>query len=88
MPMEWRRDAACRNQDPELFFPIGTGDASGQQVKAAKAVCHRCPVLASCFAWATANGPVAGIWGGTTEGERASVRRRRLGLAATAPAGA
>ena len=88
MPMEWRRDAACRNQDPELFFPIGTGDASGLQVKAAKAVCHRCPVIASCLAWATANGPVAGIWGGTTEGERASVRRRRLGLAAAAPAGA
>jgi WhiB family transcriptional regulator, redox-sensing transcriptional regulator len=88
MLMEWRRDAACKNQDAELFFPIGTGDASARQVNDAKAVCHRCPVIAACLAWATANDPVAGIWGGTTEQERASARRRRLGLATVAPAGA
>ena len=88
MLMEWRRDAACKNQDAELFFPIGTGDASAHQVNDAKAVCHRCPVIAACLAWATANDPVAGIWGGTTEQERASARRRRLGLATVAPVGA
>ena len=84
------QETACRRQDPELFFPIGSGDCSGDsalhQMKEARAVCRRCPAVEPCLTWATANGPVAGIWGGTTEAERASARRRGVRLAAVAPA--
>ena len=84
--MGWRKEAACRRQDPELFFPIGSGDSALHQMKEARAVCRRCPAVEPCLTWATTNGPVAGIWGGTTEAERASTRRRGVRLAAVAPA--
>lgn len=73
----WRSRAACRNLDPDLFFPVGeTGDAL-EQVEAAKAVCRVCPVQQECLEYALAANEQAGIWGGTTEAERRSIRRRR-----------
>ncbi len=40
--MDWRHRAACRDEDPELFFPIGTTGPALLQVEEAKAVCRRC----------------------------------------------
>jgi WhiB family redox-sensing transcriptional regulator len=74
--MEWRKQAACRHEDPELFFPIGSGESAIRQTAAAKTVCGRCEVVSSCLSWALENGPMSGIWGGTTEEERAMSRRR------------
>lgn len=74
--MSWRERAACRDVDPDLFFPIGTAGLTLAQVDEAKAVCGRCPVRERCLQWALAVGPVEGIWGGTTEGERRATRRR------------
>lgn len=60
----WRMHAACRDEDPDLFFPIGsTGPALGQ-VEEAKAVCRRCPVQEECLRWALENNQDAGVWGG------------------------
>ncbi|HEX7107560.1 MAG TPA: WhiB family transcriptional regulator [Acidothermaceae bacterium] len=75
---EWRDDAACRDEDPELFFPIGHGPAAQAQIAAAKAVCARCPVVRECLAWALENGQDAGVWGGLTEEERRALRREGL----------
>ncbi len=80
MDFEWRKNAACLASDPELFFPIGADDCSPGQVREAKAICRGCPVVAACLAWAVTNGPVAGIWGGTTETERAIACRRSVAL--------
>jgi hypothetical protein len=46
----WRQRAACRNEDPDLFFPV-TDDGPGyeRQVAAAKAVCRGCPVRDRCL---------------------------------------
>ncbi|MFF3306193.1 WhiB family transcriptional regulator [Streptomyces sp. NPDC002952] len=75
--MNWRDAAACRSEDPELFFPIGEDGLSRQQIEQARAVCHRCPVLTDCGSWALRNGERDGVWGAMTADERR--RRRRLG---------
>jgi WhiB family transcriptional regulator, redox-sensing transcriptional regulator len=73
---DWRVGAACRDADPELFFPDGEVPSARAQVKAAKLICRGCPVSATCLSWALANGQEAGIWGGLTEAERRRLHRR------------
>ncbi|MFD2419261.1 WhiB family transcriptional regulator [Amycolatopsis pigmentata] len=75
--MDWRHDAACRDEDPELFFPVGSSGPAVLQVAEAKAVCHRCTVASDCLAWALASGQDAGVWGGMSEDERRALKRRR-----------
>lgn len=75
--MDWRRQAACRDEDPELFFPVGTSGPALLQVAEAKSVCARCPVLAECLTWALETGEDAGVWGGLDEDERRALRRRQ-----------
>ena len=74
--MDWRHKAECRNEDPELFFPIGTSGPALLQIAEAKAVCHRCPVSAECLRWALDSGQDYGVWGGLTEDERRALKRR------------
>jgi WhiB family transcriptional regulator, redox-sensing transcriptional regulator len=66
---DWRHRAACRDMDPELFFPLGTSAANLLQIDAAKRICRTCPVREPCLRWALNTGD-AGVWGGTTEAER------------------
>ena len=73
---DWRDDAACRDADPELFFPVGDTRSVRAQVKMAKLICRGCPVSATCLSMALASGQEAGIWGGLTEDERHRLHRR------------
>ena len=75
---DWRAGAACRDADPELFFPDGDIRSARAQVKTAKLICRGCRVSASCLSWALASGQEAGIWGGLTEDERRRLPRRGL----------
>lgn len=75
--MDWRDRAACRTEDPELFFPVGTTGPALEQIEQATAVCARCPVLKECLDFAMETGQDAGIWGGLTEDERRALKRRR-----------
>ncbi|MGW7257528.1 WhiB family transcriptional regulator [Streptomyces sp. NPDC054834] len=72
----WRDHAACRHEDPDLFFPVGTTGPALLQERQAKAVCGRCPVRDQCLDWAMDTGQTLGVWGGTTEGERRALKRR------------
>jgi WhiB family transcriptional regulator, redox-sensing transcriptional regulator len=74
--MDWRHRAACRDEDPELFFPVGTSGPALLQIAEAKAVCRRCPVNSECLDWALASGQDAGVWGGMSEDERRALKRR------------
>ena len=74
--MDWRHVAACRDADPELFFPIGTTGPALVQIEQAKAICHACPVMDACLEWALETGEEAGVWGGTSEDERRALKRR------------
>ncbi|HEX3707419.1 MAG TPA: WhiB family transcriptional regulator [Mycobacteriales bacterium] len=76
--MDWRHRAACRDEDPELFFPIGTTGPALLQVDEAKAVCRACDAVDECLSWALDSDQDAGVWGGLSEDERRAVRRRRV----------
>jgi WhiB family transcriptional regulator, redox-sensing transcriptional regulator len=75
--MDWVQRAKCKDEDPELFFPIGTTGPAADQIEQAKAVCMQCPVRQECLEWALATGQDAGVWGGTSEEERRALRRAR-----------
>ncbi len=75
----WLDQAACRDEDPELFFPVSEMGPGARQVAQAKAVCAQCPVQQQCLSYALENGLQYGIFGGTTERERRSQTRRASG---------
>jgi WhiB family transcriptional regulator, redox-sensing transcriptional regulator len=74
--MDWRHRAACRDVDPELFFPIGNTGPALLQIEEAKQVCRRCDVTEACLAWALESGQDSGVWGGMGEDERRALKRR------------
>jgi WhiB family transcriptional regulator, redox-sensing transcriptional regulator len=77
----WRERSACRDEDPDLFFPIGTGRHATEQTEAAKAVCRRCSVIDTCLAEALDTGEVNGIRGGLDQLELRRLVERRRGQA-------
>jgi WhiB family redox-sensing transcriptional regulator len=74
--VDWRHEAACRDEDPELFFPIGNTGPAILQIEEAKTVCRRCKVIEPCLKWALETGQDSGGWGGTSEDERRAIKRR------------
>lgn len=74
--MDWRFGAQCANEDPDLFFPIGNTGPALIQIEEAKSVCRRCPVMETCLQWALETGQDSGVWGGLSEDERRSMKRR------------
>jgi WhiB family transcriptional regulator, redox-sensing transcriptional regulator len=71
----WRDDAACRDADPDLFFPVGTTGPALRHIDEAKRICRACPAQTQCLAWALDHGVTDGVWGGTTADERRAIRR-------------
>jgi WhiB family redox-sensing transcriptional regulator len=83
--MNWDINAACRDFDPELFFPANENDLESAQVAAAKAVCDGCPAEAACLSNALTPfydqygeqfHDVHGVRGGLTGAEREQQIRR------------
>ncbi len=75
--MDWRSLAACIEEDPELFFPVGSTGPAVEQAEEAKRVCARCNVREPCLEFAIATNQDAGVWGGLTEDERRTLKRAR-----------
>lgn len=73
---DWRENSACRDTDPDLFFPVGTTGPAIEQIENAKAVCRVCDVQKSCLDYALSTNQDSGIWGGTSEEERRALRRQ------------
>jgi WhiB family transcriptional regulator, redox-sensing transcriptional regulator len=80
----WIERARCIDEDPELFFPIGTTGPAIAQTARAIEVCEGCPVRAECLAWALDTCQDAGVWGGLGEEDRREIRRARRRSAAAA----
>lgn len=70
---DWRNLALCHCEDPELFFPVGSGPVALAQTEQAKAVCARCPVVSECLEFALRWLP-EGVAGGLASEERSVLR--------------
>lgn len=67
----WMDRALCASFGTEAFFPD-----RGGSTQAAKSVCSACPVRAECLEYALDNDEQSGVWGGLSERERRSLKRR------------
>lgn len=78
MANDWRFNAACKDEDPELFFVVGDEKSPGNQLQIAssKYVCSHCPVRSDCLAFAFDNGLDHGVFGGLTRDERRKLKNR------------
>lgn len=75
----WVTGAACGDKPGHWWFP--EGDSTPPEAAEALAVCTTCPVRVACLNHALDHHE-EGIWGGTTERDRRSIRRRRRSGAA------
>lgn len=71
-PPSWRKHAACRGLDPDIFYPV-----SEEGSEEAKAICGGCPVRQACLEHALVSRERDGVWGGATERERRRMLRHR-----------
>jgi WhiB family transcriptional regulator, redox-sensing transcriptional regulator len=86
---DWRHQAACRGENPELWFSLNPADRQTAQL-----ICSRCPVRVECGveARATHEGRPAkdchGMWGDVDYNEHrfAALMRRKAERAADAAA--
>ena len=75
---DWRDHAACRDTNPDLFFPVGTTGPAIEQIDQAKAVCNECQSQVPCLEFALITNQDSGVWGGTSEEERRKLRKAWL----------
>lgn len=73
----WMEQAACTAVDPRTFYPEGRPEIAANLTFTALATCDLCPVQAECLDHALSHDERYGIWGGTTESERARMKHRR-----------
>ncbi len=69
----WMDDGACRDEDPDLFFPLSS---KSDQTDEAISVCHGCGVQAECLLYALRLPVQYGVWGGHTERQRIRMLRK------------
>lgn len=73
-PGDWIRNARCKTAPVNVFFP-----ERGDDVRPAKAICARCPVLDDCRTYALdAPQQLQGVWGGMSANERRNARIGRV----------
>lgn len=79
----WVALAACRDKDPDLFFPE-KADEEGP----ARRICLTCPVALTCLKDALGQPrDVEGIWGNTNKRQRKRIREGKPAKRSTAASG-
>ncbi len=74
MTATWRKRAACRGIDVEVFYTMTEDEADAAP---AKAICAECPVRQPCLEHALTHREREGVWGGASERERRRILRQR-----------
>ena len=59
-----KRQLPCLNEDPEIWFPVGTGAMATETEWLAKALCDGCPIKEACLRYALETNQRYGVWGG------------------------
>ncbi|HRE02066.1 MAG TPA: WhiB family transcriptional regulator [Ilumatobacteraceae bacterium] len=70
---DWQLDAACRGQDPAIFYPppfFERKELRRAREAVAKSICAQCPVSHACLQQALRTEEPHGVWGGLNEFER------------------
>lgn len=78
--LAWQQAAACRGPEAAWFYPPLHHErkaVKASREQRAKAVCAGCDVRAECLDHALDTQERFGVWGGTTESERAVLLTRR-----------
>ncbi|TWS25572.1 WhiB family transcriptional regulator [Tsukamurella conjunctivitidis] len=85
---DWRLKGACRDHDPEIWYPTDADRPTGRnraqratqaaRITEAKRICHNCPILLTCRAHALNTHEDWGIWGGLTTEERHQAIAHRM----------
>ena len=65
----WHAQAACLDEPTSAFIPEVGGSTAH-----AKGICQSCPVSPACLRYALDDPDLVGVWGGTTERERRTIR--------------
>lgn len=72
--LTWMSRASCAGESTETFYPPKLGiNERDYDTRRALALCKQCEVMDECLRYAIDN-VEAGIWGGTTEGQRRHMR--------------
>lgn len=66
----WQDESACKGVSTELFFPTTMGAVQKELIE----LCDSCPVYEECLSHALHHEHY-GIWAGTSEKQRISIRR-------------
>lgn len=75
---DWRDQGSCgTHTDPDLWYAGNNSPQAHARTRTAQAICHTCPVRQACGEWALATRQTWGVWGGTTEGDRRQIFRKR-----------
>ena len=69
----------CTKVDPELFFPDPT--ETQERLKQVKPLCDSCAFTEPCLEYALNHPELQGIWAGTTDKQRITIRRRMRRIA-------
>lgn len=79
--LDWQKSAACRDEDPELFFAPDreTQRQRRRREARARAICSGCVVRAACLEYRLGDKRQRdeGIWAGLDENERRRLRYNR-----------
>lgn len=70
-PEPWMQDALCAQTDPDVFFPEKGGTSAP-----AKSICAGCDVRPECLHYAVRTQQRHGVWGGTSERDRAKLAKQ------------
>jgi WhiB family redox-sensing transcriptional regulator len=76
----WRLQAACRGEDPSLFFAPSYFEKRREKEEReakAKRICARCRVREPCLEYSVRGREPHGIWGGLNEFERRQLVHER-----------
>lgn len=75
---DWRDHAACRDVEPELFYPKAARNGARTMYREPIQVCRTCPVRTECLEWAYTVNDQWAVLGGLSPRQRAKTRAAHM----------